>query len=454
MRGKREAHPMNDGIYLAVEEKSNRFNLIALGVLSLLVLLAEILNELEIFGAPKTVMRISTVLGLVFFNLAALVFLIHRSVRKDDSLLRRPGFKWLIIFSGYLGVAVFSVAITVHTVILAAIPALIAAQYRYQRRLLCWSLLGSVLLVLAGVYGGFFLGMPDRNFLKGMLSEADAMILSNRLTIATPRRMIELCTHYAMPRLLGVVAVNLLAGGIARRNDDMLRQQAALAARVQEEMERRNSMQSHVIEDLAALIETRDQSTGEHVIRTKKYVGMIAEAMRARGMFPEALTDEGIEEMRSAAPLHDVGKISVSDRILLKPGKLTPEEFEEMKSHAPRGGKVIRNIFKNLEDPVFLKMAEEIATSHHEKWNGQGYPCGLKGEAIPLAARIMAAADVYDALVSPRVYKEPVSPEEALAIIEGDSGKHFDPDVVLAMGDIREQLIAEARKPLEQEQDS
>ena len=452
MQRKPEAPPLNEGLYLDVEEKANRFNLIALGVLSILVLLAEILNELEIFGAPKTVMRISTVLGLLSFNLAALVFLIHRSVKKSDALLRWPGYKCLIIFSGLLGVAVFSVAITVHTVILAALPALIAAQYRYQKRLVVWTLAGSVLLVLAGVYGGFFLGMPDRNFLKGMLTEAEAMVLSNRLTIATPRRMIELCTHYAMPRLLGVVAVSLLAGGIARRNDEMLRQQAALAVQVQEEMERRNSMQSHVIEDLAALIETRDQSTGEHVIRTKKYVGMIAEAMRDQGLFPEVLTDEGIEEMRSAAPLHDVGKISVSDTILLKPGKLTPEEFEEMKSHAPRGGKVIRNIFKNLEDPVFLKMAEEIATSHHEKWNGKGYPYGLKGEAIPLSARIMAAADVYDALVSPRVYKEPISPEEALDIIEGDCGEHFDPDVIRGMRAIREQLIAEAKKPIEYEE--
>ena len=451
MRGQTEAPPANETIYLDVEERANRFNLIALGVLSILVLLSEILNELDIFGAPKTVMRISAVLGVVGFNLAALVFLIHRSVKKDDSLLRWPGFKCLIILSGYLGVGVFSVAITVHTVILAALPALIAAQYRYQRRLLNLSLVGSVLLVLAGVYGGFFFGMPDRNFLKGMLTEAEAMVLSNRLTIATPKRMVELFTHYAMPRLLGVAAVNLLAAGIARRNDEMLRRQADLAARVQEEMERRTSMQSHVIEDLAALIETRDQSTGEHVIRTKKYVGMIAEAMRDLGLSPETLTDEGIAEMRAAAPLHDVGKISVSDTILLKPGKLTPEEYEEMKSHAPRGGKVIRNIFRNLEDPVFLEMAEEIATSHHEKWNGSGYPYGLKGEEIPLSARIMAAADVYDALVSPRVYKEPISPEEALAIIEGDSGAHFDPDVIRAMGSIRDALIAEAKKPVERE---
>ena len=123
-----------------------------------------------------------------------------------------------------------------------------------------------------------------------------------------------------------------------------------------------------------------------------------------------------------------------------------------MKSHAPKGGKVIRDIFRNMDDPVFLKTAEEIATSHHEKWDGKGYPGGLKGEEIPLSARIMAAADVFDALVSPRIYKEPVTPEEALAILEGGSGAHFDPKVIKAIGKIREQLIAEARKPIKREE--
>ena len=391
---KEEVSSMIERIYLNTEEKANRFNLISLGVLSILVLLAAFLNELGIFTAPPAVMRSSAVLGLIFFNLAMLVFVIHRNVKKDESLLRWPGFKCLIILSGCLGVSVFSIAIPVHTVILAAIPALLAAQYRFQKRLLFWPLLGSVLLVLAGVYGGFFLGMPDRNFLKGMLSEADAMILSNRLVLATPKRMLELCTHYVMPRLLGVVAVDLLASGIAHRNDEMLKQQAALVGQVHQEMERRSGLQSRVIEDLAALIETRDQSTGEHVIRTKKYVGMIAAAMQKLEMYPEELTDENIREMRDAAPLHDVGKISVSDVILLKPGRLTEVEYREMQSHAARGGIVIRRIFKNLEDQVFLKMAEEIAVSHHEKWDGSGYPYGLAGEDIPLSARIMAVADV------------------------------------------------------------
>ncbi len=443
---------MNE-IYMAAEEKANRFNLLCLGVLCIIVVLSEFLNEVGIFTAPTAVMRVTAVLGLVSFNLPVLVWTIHRNVKKDaPTLLRWEGFKCLIVLSAFMGVMVFSVALTLHTVVLAVLPAVMAAQYRFQKRLLVFSLLVSVLMVLAGVYGGFFFGLTDRNFMKGMLTDAEAADISNRLVLATSTRMVELFTHYAAPRLLSVVAVDLVASGITKHNEDMLRQQAALTDKVHEEMIRRNNMQSHVIEDLAALIETRDQSTGEHVIRTKTYVGMIARALRARGRFPDRLTDGDIEEMRNAAPLHDVGKISVSDTILLKPGKLTAEEFEEMKKHAPRGGKVIRYIFRNLEDPAFLKMAEEIAVNHHEWWNGRGYPAGRKEEEIPLSARIMAAADVYDALVSPRVYKEPISPEEALDIIESESGTHFDPEVVLAMKSIRPQLIAEARRPIQQEQ--
>ncbi len=445
-----EASPMNE-VYLAAEERANRFNLLCLGVLCVIVLLSELLNELGVFTAPAIVMRLTAALGLAAFVTPALVFGIHRKATGSDRLLRWTGFKCLIVLSAFLGVMVFSVALTLHAVVLAVLPAVMAAQYRFKKLLLAFSLAGSAVVVLAGVYGGFFLGMTDRNFMKGMLTDLEASELSNRLLLATPRRMLELFTHYVCPRLLSVVAVDLAASGITKHNEDMLRQQAALADKVQEEMARRNSMQSHVIEDLAALIETRDQSTGEHVIRTKTYVGMIARAMRALGLHPEELTEALIEEMCNAAPLHDVGKISVSDRILLKPGKLTAEEFEEMKQHAPRGGRVIHNIFRNLEDPDFLRTAEEIAASHHEKWNGSGYPAGLKGEEIPLCARIMAAADVYDALVSPRVYKEPVSPEEALAIIEGDSGAHFDPEVVRAMVTVREELIAEARRPIQRE---
>ena len=210
----------------------------------------------------------------------------------------------------------------------------------------------------------------------------------------------------------------------------MLTRQAVLAAKVRTEMESRNATQSHVIEDLAAMIESRDTGNDEHVGRTKKYVGRLTRAMQNDPAFRDEITDHLIDEIENAAPLHDVGKIAISDTILLKPGKLTKEEFEIVKTHTTKGSEMIRRIFSNLDDPHFLEIAEEIALSHHEKWNGTGYPEGLSGTDIPLPARIMAVADVYDALISERVYKKAMDPKDALQVLYSESGEHFDPDII------------------------
>ena len=192
-----------------------------------------------------------------------------------------------------------------------------------------------------------------------------------------------------------------------------------------------------------------EHAKGEHVIRTKQYVGMIARQMQKDDQYKAFLTDHTILEIENAAALHDVGKIAVSDLILLKPGRLTPEEFEEIKKHSTKGGQVIRNIFSTFEDDAaFLKIAEDIAVSHHEKWNGTGYPAGLKGEEIPLPARIMAVADVFDALVSVRVYKPAMTPEAALDLIVSESGSHFDPDIIRVVSGMRRELIDAANTPV------
>ena len=217
-----------------------------------------------------------------------------------------------------------------------------------------------------------------------------------------------------------------------------------------EEMQRRNEMQSRVIDALATIIETRDIGTGEHVARTKQYVRMIADELKKDEKYAGLLTEEELERIEAAAPLHDVGKISVSDTILLKPAKLTEEEFDRMKEHTVSGGNVIRNIFADMEDSKFLRTAEEIAVSHHEKWDGSGYPQGLAGEDIPLSARIMAVADVYDALVSVRVYKPAIEPADAFDTIMNESGTHFDPGIMRVVSGMRDRLIAAANSPLEE----
>ena len=190
------------------------------------------------------------------------------------------------------------------------------------------------------------------------------------------------------------------------------------------------AIQGHIISGMANLIESRDTETGEHVNRTSRYVKIIAEEARAKGVYADQITDHFITLLYTLAPMHDVGKIVVSDQILKQPRRLTKEEFEVMKHHARDGGTVVKKILDGITDDEYIRFAADIATYHHERWDGTGYPLGLKGEAIPLSARIMAIADVFDALVSKRCYKEAVSADEAFEIIKSESGTHFDPLLV------------------------
>ena len=186
-------------------------------------------------------------------------------------------------------------------------------------------------------------------------------------------------------------------------------------------------IQEQTIYGMANLIESRDSDTGEHVKRTSLYVGLLVNAAKEAGYHKEIITDEYIELLKKAAPMHDIGKIAVPDSILKKPGKLTEAEFKKIQRHTIAGGKIIREVLSNIESEDYVKIAADVATSHHERWDGNGYPYKLKGEKIPLEARIMATADVFDALVSPRCYKDPFSTDEAFEIISLSRGTHFDP---------------------------
>ena len=181
---------------------------------------------------------------------------------------------------------------------------------------------------------------------------------------------------------------------------------------------------------LASLAETRDNETGNHILRTQHYVLALARHLRGHARFSAALSEEIVDRLFKAAPLHDIGKVGIPDRILLKPGRLDAAEFEIMKTHTTLGRDAIENALKRVGVHIpLLEIAKEIALSHQEKWDGSGYPEGLAGEAIPLSARLMAVADVYDALISRRVYKAPMSHEQATEIIVAGRGRHFDPDI-------------------------
>lgn len=228
------------------------------------------------------------------------------------------------------------------------------------------------------------------------------------------------------------------ASRLLRQQNQLLEQRVAERTREltekNEELRRRNSeisaIQDATIMAFCSLAETRDNETGNHIKRTQHYVRALARHLQDHPRFAHELNDDSIELLYKSAPLHDIGKVGIPDQILLKPGKLTADEFEVMKAHTTLGRDVILQAERSLGGSVsFLRYAREIACYHQEWWDGSGYPEGLSGEAIPISARLMAVADVYDALISRRVYKPPFPHEEAVKMMKSERGVHFDPDV-------------------------
>jgi putative two-component system response regulator len=224
---------------------------------------------------------------------------------------------------------------------------------------------------------------------------------------------------------------------------------------LEEEVQKRTrevaAVQDVTIHAMASLAETRDNETGNHIRRTQLYVKLLAEKMRHHPRFRAELdNDKTIDLLVKSAPLHDIGKVGIPDRILLKPGRFEPNEFEIMKQHTTLGRDAIVTAEESLDLPLpFLAVAKEIAYSHQEKWDGSGYPEGLSGDDIPLSARIMAIADVYDALISRRIYKQAMPHEKAVSIIAEGKGSHFDPDMTDAFLEIADECKAIADRYLD-----
>ena len=212
------------------------------------------------------------------------------------------------------------------------------------------------------------------------------------------------------------------------------------AEKIQTQNKKVIEMQNNTIIGMANLVENRDMDTGEHVKRTSFYVKALALEARKTLEYQKILTDKYIELLVKAAPMHDIGKIVVPDAILKKPGKLTLDEFLQIQRHTVEGARIVHEVLDDNSDSEYVQMASDIALCHHEKWNGTGYPQQLSNLEIPVYARIMAIADVFDALVSLRCYKEPFSCDEAFKIIEEASGKHFDPILVECFLKIRPQI--------------
>lgn len=225
---------------------------------------------------------------------------------------------------------------------------------------------------------------------------------------------------------------------------DLLRDQNSYLEReVQARTNELTALQEVTIHSLASLAETRDSDTGNHIRRTKHFVLLLAEKLRNHPDYRDYLDAKTIDSLYKSAPLHDIGKVGIPDRILMKPGRFEPHEFEIMKTHTTLGRDALIRAEQELGlDVPFLRYAKEIAYTHHEKWDGSGYPEGLKETEIPISGRLMAVADVYDALVSRRVYKEAMPHSKAVEIIEKGRGSHFDPRLVDAFLELQDEFLA------------
>ena len=254
------------------------------------------------------------------------------------------------------------------------------------------------------------------NSIACLLTSAHVITTNNMRSI--PGIIIPLCT------IIIVSIITAYRRQLTLKADEIIEERSLRSKEIVE-------LQEVSIMAMAALAETRDNETGRHIQRTKLYVKILAEYLYNNGMFGDLLDEEMIELMVTSAPLHDIGKVGIPDAILLKPGRLTKEEFEVIKLHTTLGYDALIKA-ENLmgSDQSFLRFAQDIILYHHERWDGSGYVHGLSGSDIPLAARIMSVADVYDALTSQRCYKEIHSHEEATTIISQGSGSQFDPIIV------------------------
>jgi putative two-component system response regulator len=242
---------------------------------------------------------------------------------------------------------------------------------------------------------------------------------------------------------------------LKKMRDYLKDQNVFLEAEVQRRTKEVVAVQEVTILAMASLAETRDNDTGNHIRRTQFYVKALAEKLRHNPRFSHFLDDDKtIDLLFKSAPLHDIGKVGIPDHILLKPGRFSDEEFEIMKTHCRLGRDAIISAEQRLGlDLPFLSFAKEIAYTHQEKWDGMGYPEGLSGDDIPISGRLMAVADVYDALICRRVYKEGMPHAKALGIIRESSGTHFDPDIVEAFTEIADEFIQIAKRYEDTEHD-
>lgn len=380
---------------------------ITLGIFTLIY----ILNLLHIFIIDQKVMTTAYVVGAV---LLLSPWALNKILGPHN-----PKLKYIYVLLTNLFLFVIQTTLTFHATIVYAFPIAIASLY-FSKKTTLFALITTMIMSTLGQFSGFFGNfVPDQNFLV----------------------MKRLVLFSVLPRALTLCSFGYLLYFLSSRTTKLLDRQINGTQKIKE-------LNQDIVLGFANLVENRDESTGGHVKRTSRYVELLSKELFKRKVYPEIINIEFIGNLTSAAPMHDIGKMSIPDHILQKPGKLTDEEFTIMKSHAEQGGKIIKQTFSHIGDDNYRQMVYEVARYHHEKWNGRGYPEGRSKTEIPLAARIMAVADVFDAISQKRCYRDAIPLEECFQIIEKGKGTDFEPvlvDVFLSMKDQITQAMNEIK---------
>lgn len=306
-----------------------------------------------------------------------------------------------------------SATLSHHVTAFYVFPIAISSLY-FSKRLSIFTTILTVIGVTIGQFGAFFFNtVHDKNFVH----------------------LYDVIVFSIIPRGLLVFAMGSISAMLSKRT------KALLIKLFNAEKSLKKNHKEMVI-GFATLVENKDGSTGGHIKRTSTYVKLLAEELKKRGIYEDILTEDYLENLYQAAPMHDIGKIAVPDIILQKPAKLSPEEFEIIKKHSANGGKIIKETFARMHnDTAYTRIAYDVAKYHHEKWNGKGYPKGLRQDEIPLCARIMAIADVFDAVSEDRCYRAAMPLEQCFKIIEEGRGEDFEPILVDVFLDIKDEII-------------
>ncbi len=396
----------------ADEKNANRYVLIVLSANFLILVLAWILNELNLFHIDKFLCRICVLISFIF-TLLPWIYYANPRIVKSEKLKYYITFH--ILFLTLLAVCLLNMHVTLFLIF----PLLTATHY-HSKAILRISAIGGCIIAVIAPLISIRLNTFDPTFLFYLFKMLKPEYTLGSKAVDEYIQTLPLSPYigytffYGLPHFLTMAGFSIIVLTVNRSRNENLQERAT----------ERNIIQDDILFSVANLIENRDTSTGSHVKRTSDIVRILAlEIMKTDRKHSSTFWTHVIK----AAPMHDLGKIAIPDGILRKPAKLTPEEFEIIKTHAQKSCDIIDQVLKDIENDEFLTIAKNIAKYHHERFDGSGYPSHLKGNEIPIEARVMAIADVFDALCSERPYKKYKTPEEAAVIIEESMGTHFDP---------------------------